>query len=205
MKEKCDTSLKEYTFSDEDRPFGLTYGQWTTRWWQWAFSSPKAFNPILDYTGVNAGTNQCGPVWFLGGTFGEGTFPERRCFLPDRRAVLFPVINYETNPLEEPKLKTRRDLVSNVVRDMDDIVKSDASLDGMKLPVHRIQSDPKVFSLNIHEDNGIGIIGGSTVAAADGYWVFLKPLSPGKHEIFFKGSCANGARTAGAHYLLEVQ
>lgn len=44
---------------------------------------------------------------------------------------------------------------------------------GIKLPVHRVESDPEVFSLNIHdEDNGIWISAGISVAAYDGNWVF---------------------------------
>jgi hypothetical protein len=47
------------------KPYGMSYGQWSVRWWQWVFSLPANNNPILDTGDCSAG--QSGPVWFLGG------------------------------------------------------------------------------------------------------------------------------------------
>lgn len=41
-------------FMPYESPFGVSYGQWTVRWWQWAHSSPTNLNPVLDSTGANA-------------------------------------------------------------------------------------------------------------------------------------------------------
>ena len=42
------------------------------------------------------------------------------------------------------------------------------------------------------ENNILGLPANtSTQAVADGNWVFLKPLSQGKHEIIFKGDTMN--------------
>ena len=61
------------------------------------------------------------------------------------------------------------------------------------IPIHRVESDPEIFSLYINDNNSMGIVEeGTTEAAADGYWVFLKPLALGHHRIFFRGSCAAG-------------
>src|SRR5215469_14163190 len=63
------------------RPFGMTYGQWSAREWQWALESPDIpSNPV---TTPNHGTptnpapvdctlGQRGPVWFLSGVFVTG-------------------------------------------------------------------------------------------------------------------------------------
>ena len=48
-------------------PFGVTYGEWTARWWEFMVSIPAPNNPILDTTGADCGIAQAGPVWFLEG------------------------------------------------------------------------------------------------------------------------------------------
>lgn len=73
------------------RPYGLTYGEWSARWWQWIESIPKATNPNLDTTGADCAQGQTGPVWFLAGDFG-GTVV-RHCTIPTGVSVLFPVID----------------------------------------------------------------------------------------------------------------
>ena len=191
-------------FTPQNRPYGLSFGQWTVRWWQWAHSAPKAVNPLLDDTGVNAGINQEGPVWFLAGTFGENKIPKRKCRVPREKAILFPVINYEMNELENPKIKTGPDLIRHVIEDINDITIKEVTIDGQMVPIYRIQSDPPIFSLSINDDNCIGVSGGITKAAADGYWVFLRPLSMGQHHIYFHGACAGGIRNASADYHLTV-
>lgn len=189
----------------EDRPYGLTYGQWTVRWWQWANSLSKAVSAIFDTTGRFAHVNQKGPVWFLAGTAGENKTPKRTCHVPREKSILFPVINYEMNELERPELKTESQLVNHVVEDINDIVTKDAIVDGINIPIYRVRSDPPTFPLIINEDNGLGIPGGSTEAAADGYWVFLKDLPSGEHNIYFHGSCSGGTRTASANYQLRIE
>ena len=51
---------------------------------------------------------------------------------------------------------------------------------------YRIRSPP--FNFTLTENNILGLPQDtSTVAVSDGNWVFLKPLSPGTHEIWFRG------------------
>jgi hypothetical protein len=38
-------------FQPDSNPYGLTYGDWTARWWQWAYSIPKDVNPSYDDMG----------------------------------------------------------------------------------------------------------------------------------------------------------
>ena len=191
-------------FRQEERPYGKSFGQWTVDWWNWAYSTPKSNNPVYDQTGQNAHVNQAGPVWFLAGTFGENRIVRRSCTIPYGKAVLFPVINYEINNLENPSLKTNLDLINNVIEDINDIVKKDVIIDGKLIPVFRVQSDPQTFTLKISEGVDTDFPSGVTTAAADGYWVFLKPLSIGMHKIYFHGSCSGGARNSTAEYNISV-
>ena len=44
------------------RPFGLSYGEWSARWWQWAYSMPVTGHPLFDETGADCAAGQSGPV-----------------------------------------------------------------------------------------------------------------------------------------------
>jgi hypothetical protein len=192
-------------FRPEEIVYGLTYGQWTVKWWQWAKSAPITINPVIDKTGKYAHVNQQGPVWFLAGTFGEKNVALRSCIVPNGKAILFPVINYEMNPLEKPELAIGPDLVRHVIDDIDDIILKYATVDGTNVPVYRIKSDPLIFSLKISDENNNGIPGGTTYAVSDGYWVFLRPLLEGDHQIYFHGSCSGGQRSAAAEYAISIK
>jgi hypothetical protein len=182
------------------------------KWWQWLLSIPIELNPASDDTGKNAGVNQTDPnVWFLAGTFGETALYQthnsayRKCVVPKNKSILFPVINYEMNSLEMPSLKTETQLMKHVREDMDDIISLRAALDGHTLPVHRIKSDPPMFTLHMPKNNPFNLQGGGTTqATSDGFWVFLKPLTAGEHEIYFSGSCSSGKRRVRAGYHLDV-
>ena len=37
-----------YVYPPGSKPYGLSYGEWSARWWQWVLSIPPESNPILD-------------------------------------------------------------------------------------------------------------------------------------------------------------
>ena len=192
-------------FTPDSKPYGLSYGQWTVKWWQWLVAIPASTNPCADETGENAAVDQFDHnVWYLAGTFGGKTV-ERECLIPLGRAVLFPVINYEMNMLEKPELRIESELVRHVIQDEDDIIELHTLVDGQTIPIYRISSEPTFFTITAPVDNAVQIPrGGTTRATADGYWVFLKPLRLGEHDIFFSGSCSAGTRNVKASYRITV-
>jgi len=195
------------TFHKDSKPYGKSYGFWTTEWWNWALSVPQNINPVVDEEGKNWNINQpSSNIWFLAGRFGssEKKYPHRKIEVSFGRSILIPVLNCEANPLEYPQLNTHEDLVNHVFHDVNTVVKKECYINGVKVEPKRITSDPAIFSLTINNDNFFGIKGGQTYAAADGYWVFLKLLDKGKYSISFEGSCEFGKLNAGAEYELKV-
>jgi hypothetical protein len=76
------------------RPYGLTYGEWSAKWWQWILQIPTPTNPNLDSTGADCAEGQSGPVWFLAGSFGTLPTPiVRNCTIPTGKALLIPLLN----------------------------------------------------------------------------------------------------------------
>jgi hypothetical protein len=203
-----DHALFEVHASNSD-PYGKTYGYWTVQWWKWALETPRSINAVVDIDGGFAAINQpAAHVWFLAGKFGTDNkdFPHRRCTVPFDRGILFPVINCLASPLEYPQLKTEQEMIEYVSRDEDQILEKECFLNGEGVPVERIKSDPLTFPITINEDNAIGVRGGgSTVAAADGYWVFLKNLPRGQYDLRFGGVCEKGKLSSGASYYLNVE
>jgi hypothetical protein len=60
----ADNNINPSAFPVDSKPYGLTYGEWTARFWQWLHSIPKPDNPAADTTGKNCAIKQTGPVWF---------------------------------------------------------------------------------------------------------------------------------------------
>jgi hypothetical protein len=196
----------ESYFIADSKPYGISFGNWTVRWWRWVFDIPKSRNPLVDESGNYANVNQRRDVWFLAGKPADPdpNVPLRSCNIPFGSAVLIPVINCEANKLEFPELD-ENGLKENVITHMELIRQKECFLDGKIIPVQRVRSDPEIFDIHIDSDNIFDIQnGGNTVASADGYWAFLKPLEKGEHTLDFHGSCSSGIRFSGSKYVLTV-
>jgi hypothetical protein len=178
--------VNEAVFPSDSKPYGIPYAEWTAKWWQWANSIPTPLNPASDKTGQNCAQSQGGPVWFLAGTFGGKA--DRTCTIPGGKAILFPIINSECSYKENPTSKTESDLRACAKHFQDETTQMQASVDGVpvqNLQMYRVQTP--LFNETFPSANGAGVSPGNTQAAADGNWVFLKPLAAGKHELHFSG------------------
>jgi hypothetical protein len=184
-------------FTTDSTPYGLTYGEWTARWWQWAYSIPRDVHPAYDDSGKYCAQRQSGPVWFLAGTFEHPA--ERYCTIPADKAILLPILNSECSYAEFPGLNSEEELRQCAKQMQDSIVHLEASIDGVPvsgLEQYRIQSS--LFNLTLGQNNILELPANTTTQAiSDGNWLFLKPLSPGDHVIYFKGGLeARNAATA---------
>jgi hypothetical protein len=155
---------------------GVSLGDWTAQWWRW--SQGAAIAPYLDPDGRLCDTDQSGPVWFLAGT--DGTFePRRRCVVPEGKYLLLPVINmyyaYRAPPGQRADCSQ---LQARAAVNNDRLVSAVVVLDGKPLGdvrMHRVRSDG-CFRFDPGDAS-------SPLAAADGYWLMLKPLPRGHHTI----------------------
>lgn len=192
-------------FCSKEQPFGHTWQYWTTRWWRWFLSIPKANSPAINDTEEKSWVNQPDPnVWFLASSIGGSV--DRTVKIPSGKAVLFPVINVTISNSEDPTLNTDTDMISFVRRHIDDIVKKQANIDGEDLLISekfRVQSPP--FNFTYPPDNIFGAQEGPTRGVGDGYWIFMRPLQPGKHSIRTYGSCMSGKIQIDAKIRLIVE
>jgi hypothetical protein len=198
-------SVESLIYNSKECPFGHTWQYWTTRWWKWFLSIPKKEDSAIDkldkksYVGSSDSN-----VIFLASTI-EGRV-DKNVKISSGKAVLFPVINITISNSEEPTLNTDNDMISFVRKHMDEIVKKQASIDGEDLLISekfRVQSPP--FNFKYPPNNIFGAREGPARGSGDGYWIFLRPLQPGKHTIKSFGSCMSGKVQIDARINLVVE
>jgi hypothetical protein len=198
------SNIDQSVFPPGSKPFGLTYGEWSAKWWQWALSTPTKDNPVVDENGENCNVGQKDPnVWFLAGTGGGEV--SRSCNIPAGKAIFFPPLNVECDYLTLD-LKTEADLRKCAKADQDKATNLQASVDGVAIPdlkMYRTQSP--LFNVTIPEDNIMGYSAGTTQAISDGFWILLKPLPGGKHTIEFSGSLVDFTSTGPINFVSDAK
>jgi len=179
-------------------PYGMSYGEWSVKWWQWAYGLPVTGHPLFDETGANCAAGQSGPVWFLGGVFNaSGTAVRDLCTVPVGKALFFPIIDVEWDnfcpvldpPLSIDELRLQAKLAMDSVRDLV------CEVDGaplMNLASYRFVGDP--FGVNMPSDNIWQAFGCPyepgyyEPLVPDGVFLMLAPLPAGQHTIYFRGT-----------------
>ncbi|HZA69785.1 MAG TPA: hypothetical protein VE548_08795 [Nitrososphaeraceae archaeon] len=174
------------TYASNSEIYGVSYSEWTAKWWQWFLAMPEQGHPVRDLTGEKCSVNQSGPVWFLLGAWFEA---ERSCEIPFGKSILFPIVNTECSPAEPgmQHFKTETELRECAVSGNDGMKTLIAKLDNQELPnlwQSRVQSPP--FNATYPEGAVFDATKGTFLDVSDGYWVFLKPLTKGEHEIYWE-------------------
>jgi hypothetical protein len=177
---------------------GQSFADWTEDWWTWALQAPADRNPLLDETGEFANVNNNGRVHFIAGNFGGES--ERTVEVEGGKPLLIPIltnayITFDTD--EQPRRLANREL-ADWKRSVTDLF---FEIDGVELARPRsyfVKSD--FFSPGEAEP-------GSLLDAIDdeappgddffpsraaGYWLMIKGLDRGEHELHFGGTRSDG-------------
>ena len=188
---------KPHLWPPNSKPYGKTYNQWAANWWKYVLSFPGASSPLNDPTGVNCGDGQSGPVFFLVGTTG-GPAVRDECVVPPGKSIFFPIIDFVCAvPEDGDTAQDIKDLCSYVTNYVDLV---EVSIDGVPMPnlLAENRFPTSIFSFTGAIDNpfefscsgrppGECYEGYHDFGFSDGYYVMLRPLPPGQHEITFEG------------------
>jgi hypothetical protein len=181
--------VNDFLFERHENPFGKSWETWAASWCDWLLSIPKKKNPSLDKTGKYCSLNQNNRnVWFLAGTFGNVVTIKRKCIIPSRKAIFFPILVKEDSFAEDSDIKTESDLIKRSEQATNRLISIEAAIDSQRvkhLENYRVRS--LVFDLIFPKENVYNVRPGLTRSVCDGYWLFIKPLRPGTHSIFFRG------------------
>jgi hypothetical protein len=167
---------------------GKSQADWSMAWWQWAASFDSAESPVADRTGENCHLKQDGPVWFLAGTYGTKR-TVRTCTIPRGKYLFFPLINYVYFLADPASPPTCASVTLSAQRATDNpslLVLNLDGADGTELSQYRQATSP-CFNLAALADPPAPLF----PSAANGYYVMLRPLPPGKHELNFGGILPN--------------
>jgi hypothetical protein len=186
-------NLNPGIYSKDTVPFGLSYANWINRWWQWNMMIPSEEHPRDHYTPSKCTINQSGPVWFLADLLTGKE--ERTCTIPSGKAILVPMLTGNcdadfTTP-NAPASESDPNLIDCAKAGNEYGVIS-ATLDGRKLQdLDKYRTLTGFFNLTVPKDNVYQNRPGTWRAINDGFFVFLEPLPPGKHDLHLTTNVLN--------------
>lgn len=200
--------------------FGKSYSELADEWTNWLVKEPFATNPAFDPDGQLCDRNQSGRVWFLASTFGG--IVDRTCEIPAGKAIFisvggafvsfapdFPAAGDPCLQLGSTVAKVRCDVNDDVP--VAPGIQLEATLDGTPvrdLFAYRAQSLPRGFTLRVPNPSfvtDLGLAPGDRFpAVADGYFLLLKPLSPGQHTLTVRKINPDQS-VAGVNYTLIIE
>ena len=175
---------------------GLSYADWSAKWWQWVLAIPQDQSPFFDPTGANAAVGQSGDVFFLCGTMEYDwagiASADRFVKVPPGKYIFLPVINGEMSPPEgwEGGPQTWPELVAFCESYIDQVTVKDLTVDGHKVASYRVKTtkDQAAAPTYTMPKGGVfPIEPGTYPFFSDGYWAMLEPLSMGSHRIVIHG------------------
>jgi hypothetical protein len=193
-----------YIYPIDSKPYGISYGEWSIRWWQWFLSIPKENNPALDWTGANAYTDQIyHNVFFLCQTIeGVESIPIRKITIPVDKAIFMPIINWisilgeDGNTDKELKrvAQHRMDVIGPLQLTINEITINKG------LEKYRVLSP--FFEIDLPQNNIFGLTSGKRRCISDGYWIFIKLFSKNTRISSFS-SCSSGLTKIKVNYELN--
>jgi hypothetical protein len=170
--------MRFYIFPIDSKPYGMSYGQWSVKWWQWLSSIPKENNPALDCTGANVNVNQIySDVLFLCQTVeGVDFTPIRRSTISASRAIFIPIINWISIVNEDGN--TDEELIEIAKNKMDVIGNLEITINEVTINtgLNKYRARSPFFEIDLPENNIFGLPQGKRRCISDGYWIFLKPI-----------------------------
>ncbi len=167
---------------------GASLDEWNTRHWQWTLSFPVGASPNQDGSGARCMQGQSGDVVFI-----PRNLPP--CTVPEGSAVFIPVAGGECSSVEAVPFwgGDEQSLQACAAEEASRYANIAVTVDGQAIPgIERYRSATGTFSVALPEHNVLGAPAGVAWAAADGYAVLLRPLSPGEHTVIVHTETADG-------------
>lgn len=192
-------------YSINESPFGTTQQDWVAKWWNWSF--PIGIDPETN-TFIGLKENGCligreDSMVMLVDTSAGGVW-NQNCTISRNEGILIPIWTGECNKAERECMSYNFEQLSKAARGYDlgkikGEVKVDnipiAKLDVVDYKTNVIENVSEVYTKEFNAtipEVGLGHIptekSGIFPAAAHGWFVFLKPLEPGNHTVYYKNS-----------------
>ena len=176
---------------------GPKYEELAAQWWQWAFSFPLAELPYFQDGAVDISEHQSGHVRFLAGSGGPVPSATRTVEVSPGTALFFPLANlindYPCPPefgFEPPPGETLEHFLQRTGNEfLPHFTDLFAEINGVPLKglatyratsaMFTFTADPSLVAVDPC------VTGQSQQGVAVGYWLYLPPLPPGTHTLYF--------------------
>jgi hypothetical protein len=190
-------------YSKDEHPFGISYSDWVAKFWNWDFSIP-----IDSQTNTLAGLKDNGCLMHKDNSMvmlvdtAAGGIWKQKCTISRTEGILIPIWTGECDQALKGFDSYSFKQLSECARAYDlGIVKGQVKVDNT--PVATLDAiDYKTNVMNnvteVHTKQFNAIVPkeshlvseryGTFPAAAHGWFVFLKPLQPGNHVIYYQNS-----------------
>ena len=189
-------------------PYGYSYQEWSAKWWQWTLGQSTNNLELVGYSGICEGP--ASRVAFLAGVYIPGSggisIETNHVTILADTPLFFPILSIWVDntgcPTNTFTSLTADELAAEAAGDWSAVTVTTCTIDGVPVAgldnptntAYLVQSPPFSYTTAEHgtvlADFGEPCIpGGLTVypAVADGVYLMLSPLSPGKHSIHFVG------------------
>jgi hypothetical protein len=198
------SSAGETVIPPSDLPYGLSYEEWSAKWWQWYMGLET--NHIENVGSPDICSGPASHVRFLYGAPATTTVTGHVEIGPDT-PIFFAILGFIADntacPVSDFGTNTSAQLGAEVEGAWTNVTVTTCTIDGVAVEgldnpftsIYDIVSPP--FSYTIAEKNSIISLvegedclpGGMTIypAVAEGVYLMLAPLKPGKHKISFVG------------------
>ena len=177
------------TFFKGDRPYGMAYEDWMTKWWQWNMQIPKEQHPVvLQSKLTKCPVGEARSVSFLTQSLqGESKYS---CSIPAGHAIMVPISTGECTT-EEAKSSVPADMIK-CATEGDKYLHFDATVDGVHLNgLDKNYAISKIYDITVPKNNFGDLTPGQWKAVTGGYFIFLKPLPAGNHNISISARVTN--------------
>lgn len=176
-------SVDDYVFEPQSKPYGLTYGEWESKFWELHVNLEPDKSPASpSYQPTKCLLLQDGNMTFLSDFYSEIEYRSYECKI-SQSPIVIPALTEGCSygEFENPNDKIIEDCVYS--HNPYAVVK--VTIDGKEIPnidKFRITSD--WFILNVtQKNNPYDIKLGSHKAKINAIMPIIKPLPPGEHEI----------------------
>jgi hypothetical protein len=178
---------------------GKPLEEWAKEYWQWLMTTPESIpkDPNTNLDKCVIGFDPTGEMIFLMDAY--QITHSAKCTIPSGRNILVPLLVGECDPtVPDPRAKSNKiEDKWECAQDADEIFKSwEVVLDGQvlfknsgnsvvnpNLKEEILVRNSSIFTISIPEINRAGAPAGSYPAVVDGYYMVLKPLPVGVHQI----------------------
>ena len=214
-------------YSKGESPFGISYGDWVAKYWNWDLSIPPdtKTNNLLGLNENGCLVHRENSMVMLADTAAGGIW-NQKCTISHNAGILIPIWTGEcdqgTKAFETYSFKQLLDCARGF--DLGKVrgqVKVDnipvATLDALDYKTNIMNNVTEVYSNQFNATipiNSHVIVEryGTFPAAAHGWFVFLKPLQPGTHTVYYQNSVepttlsgAGSVNSAQLTYVFDVK